>query len=297
MNFCTWSTFRILVLACLPSILGACDKGGTSQNRPVEKVSIVASVFPLADVAKAVGGDTVEVSWVVESGEAVEGINPGSEARSRLRMANLLFAGGATEPWAVAGASDAFQHNRVIRLDSLNLQTNQSVDAGYLWLDPLVVCDGCRELCARLQVLRPEKEDALRASTEAYINQLTTLTRTYQQKLNDAQNQKVLVLGNEFNPLLRRCGLTPVFTVAKAPTRLNDSDVRTIRQLAMENKTHLLAVSSDTPNIVVRDIELRAAVQIVLIDALGSSGAKGRSTYIDLLRYDFEQLLHATSVR
>lgn len=288
---------RLGLLIALLQLSGCGEKPTAPTGRNAEKVTIVASVYPLADIARQVGGEAVSVSWIIEKGEAVEGLNPSSEARSRMRTANLLLAGGITEPWAVEGASDAFQHGRLIRLDTLNAQNGQAMAAGYLWLDPILVADGCKELSRRLCLLRPEKEPLIRAQTESYITQLTDFTKTYQQKCYQAQNPKILVLGTEFSPLLRRFGLTPVPTVINSPSRLSDTDIRTIREIATEQKTRLLLISDDTPPLLVKDIELRAAVQAVRLDALGSSGANGRSAYLDLIKYDLEQLIQATSVR
>jgi hypothetical protein len=42
---------------------------------------------------------------------------------------------------------------------------------------------------------------------------------------------------------------------------------------------------------------VRGGLQLVAIDGLGNSGATGRNTYLQILRYDLEQLLAATTVQ
>src|SRR5436190_3014284 len=105
----------LLVGAILGALVGGCErkKSGASNTRIREKVVVVGTVYPLADVAQQVGGDDVKASWIIESGESVVGLNPTAEARSRLRTAQILIAGGVTEPWAVAGAADVYQHERL----------------------------------------------------------------------------------------------------------------------------------------------------------------------------------------
>lgn len=291
------ATVRLGLVVVLLLLIGCDNKPAAPIGRAAEKVTIVASVYPLADVARHVGGEAVTVSWIVEKGEAVEGLNPSAEARSRLRTSDLLLAGGITEPWAVEGASDAFQHGRVIRLDTLKARSGQTTVEGYPWLDPLLVVDGCTELSNRLSLLRPEKELMIRAQSEAFVKQLTDFTNSYQQKFYQTQNKRILVLGSEYSTLLRRFGLSPIPTVINSPSRLSDADFRTIREIATEHNTRLLLLSDDTPPLLVKDIEVRASVQVIRLDALGSSGAKGRTSYLDLLKHDLEQLLHATSVR
>jgi zinc transport system substrate-binding protein len=284
------------IVCLVVCILGAgCNRGTSNAPRPKEKPTIVASVYPLADVARQIAGDTADVSWIVESGDSVAGLNPSANARSRMETAGILFVGGEAESWAVSGGSQ-YQHSHMVRLDALNMQTVQP-QRGFLWLDPLVVADGAREVSARLQVLRSDQQQAIKARSDAFVQSIDAFMRKYQPALADAQTRKVLVLSSDFDPLLRRFSLTPVMTIAASPTRLTDSDIRIIRQMADENKTRLIAIPADTPAIVARDLELRASLQTIPIDALGSSAAGGRNTYQELMKYNVEQLLHATTVK
>jgi zinc transport system substrate-binding protein len=275
-------------------ILG-CDRGKTAAPTPKEKPTIVASVYPLADVARQIAGDTADVSWIVEGGDSVAGLNPSANARARMDSAGILFVGGESEPWAVGGGSQ-YQHSHMVRLDALNMQTIQP-QSGFLWLDPLAVADGAREISARLQVLRSDQQPAIKARTDAFVQSIDAFMKKYQPAFDGAQTRKILVLSSDFEPLLRRFSLIPVMTVAALPTRLNDSDIRFIRQMADENRTRLIAIPADTPAIVAQDLEMRASLQTIPIDPLGSSAAGGRNTYQDLMKYNVEQLLNATTVK
>jgi len=285
-----------LLLLLTALVLSACDRKPQAST-PEEKVTVVGTVYPLADVARQVGGAYVDVSWIVESGQTVFQNDPPSEARSRLRTANLVFMSGSTEPWAFEGIGNAFQQGRIVRLDSQELRTSEMSDLGFLWLDPLRVQAGTRELCGRLQVLRPKHSGEFQSQADLLSSKLDAIVKEYQQKLADAITRKVLVLSPDFNALLRRFSLIPVQPVTTLPTRLSDADVLLIKREADQNKTRLLLIPSDTPAAVVRDIESRASVHVVLIDCLGSSAAGGRNSYLDLIHYNLEQLLHATTVQ
>jgi zinc transport system substrate-binding protein len=284
------------ILCLLVGVLAVgCDRGRSAAPRPKEKPSIVASVYPLADVARQIAGDTADVSWIVESGDSVAGLNPSANARARMETAGILFVGGETEPWAVSGGSQ-YQHSHMVRLDALNMQTVQP-QSGFLWLDPLAVADGAREVSARLQVLRSDQQPAIKARTDAFVQTINAFMKKYQPAFADSQTRKILVLSSDFDALFRRFSLIPVMTVATLPTRLNDSDIHIIRQMADDNRTRLIAIPADTPAIVARDLEVRASLQTIPIDALGSSAAGGRNTYQDLMKYNVEQLLNATTVK
>ena len=60
---------------------GGCRKSDAT-SATVEKLRIVATVYPLADVARAVGGRQVSVEWLVERGQRLDAVDPTSELRN-----------------------------------------------------------------------------------------------------------------------------------------------------------------------------------------------------------------------
>jgi zinc transport system substrate-binding protein len=287
----------LLILgAWLGLISAGCDRRSPT-GKAADRVTVVATVYPLADVARQVGGAYVDTTWVLESGQSLRGFVPGPETRARLRSVNLVLMGGPAEQWAAEGFGDPSQGRRIIRLDAMNPGDTQASRQGYLWLDPRLVIDASRELCARLQVLRPTLDRQLKAQTDEFVQKLDEITREYQSKLAGAHAKKVMVLGPDFEPLLTRFGYVPVPTIEASPMQITEAQLKTIVQIAKDNDTRLLLVPADTPTLNIRDLEVRGGLQLVAIDGLGNSGATGRSTYLEILRYDLEQLLAATTVQ
>jgi zinc transport system substrate-binding protein len=274
--------------------LGGCRRKSTDFSL-VNKVTIIATVYPIADVARQIGGDYVDVSWVVESGQSLTAVQPSSELRSRLSSTDIVISNGITEPWANAGFNDPLQQQHFIRLDLL--QSPGESQEGFVWLDPMIVKNLAGELCTRLTVLRPEEEKYFTQRRDAYIAQIDALMQKYQPALAAAQTKQVLVLGVEFNALLSRFGLYPLMPVAESPLQLNDVDLFAIKRAANDKHTHLLLISTETPAVVATDLEQRASVTVVRLDCLGSSGGGGHNTYLDLMRDNLDQLLKATTVQ
>jgi zinc transport system substrate-binding protein len=182
-----------------------------------------------------------------------------------------------------------------VRLDLLP-GVREKTPTGLLWLDPVVAQDLSRELCSRLTVLRPKIAKALEDRCADYVGQLEAVITEYQPKLENARTKKVLVLSSDFNPLLQRFRLTPILVTEASPTQMNDTDWGLLKRAVREQNTRLLLVPADTPSVVIRDLEQRAGVQAVPIDALGTSAAAGRNSYLEILRYDLDQLVNATAL-
>src|SRR3954466_14347916 len=49
-----------------------------------KKIDVAATVYPLADVARQVGGSDVEVTWFVESGQSLTDLGADLDVRNRL---------------------------------------------------------------------------------------------------------------------------------------------------------------------------------------------------------------------
>ncbi|HMB95912.1 MAG TPA: metal ABC transporter substrate-binding protein [Tepidisphaeraceae bacterium] len=284
----------ILCLVLLSTaLLGGC-KRQQEDDKPVIKVTIMTTIYPLAELTRQIGGEYVDVSWIVEGGQSLANVELSPDLRGRLNSADMVISNGINEPWASSGFSDPLQQHRIIRLDLLPSAASQE---GYLWLDPLIVKDLVNELCFRLTVLRPKKQKYFQERRDDYLRQLDELMQKYQSPLEHAQTKQILVLGLEFNAMLSRFSLYSLFPVAKSPLELNDVDIAAIKRASNEKNTHLLLVSTETPQVVASDLEVRASVQVVRIDCLGSSSASGHTTYLDMMRYDLDQLLHATTVQ
>ncbi|HVT89095.1 MAG TPA: metal ABC transporter substrate-binding protein [Tepidisphaeraceae bacterium] len=285
-----WTGLLILGLV----FIGACD--GPPPAPAQRKLNILATVYPLGDMARQIGGDAVEVTWIVESGQSIGNISATGEVHDRLNSADLVLTGGATEPWATQGFSDPFQHGRLVRLDVLQSAREQT-DGGLLWLDPVIMHEACRELGARLQVLRSDNYSEFQKRMDDYSAQIDATFQPYQRKLLAPQQRKLIVLSSDFLPFLKRLGLEGINSVSARPTDLDDSDIRRLKQVAQQEKTTLLILPADIPAIVVQDIEHRSGLQAVVLDALGSSAGGGRNTYLDLLKFNLEQLLRATTIQ
>src|SRR5450432_1556339 len=110
--------FRLRMLMLVATCwIGGCGHG--SDEKHFDNLTVAATVYPLADVARQVGGEYVNVFWVVENGQSLAGVQPSSDLRSKLSNADFVVSGGISEPWATSGFSDPLQRQRIIRLDLL----------------------------------------------------------------------------------------------------------------------------------------------------------------------------------
>lgn len=281
----------LLILGFLLAV--GCEK--PTAPPAVRKIGVVATVYPLADIARQVAGDVADVSWVIESGQSMKGVQPDEQLRNRLRSADLVLMGDVTEAWATEGSGAGQHYSRILRLETLPI-ARESGTSGLLWLDPAVAREAAKDLATRLAALRPQKVQEVRERADKLANEIDALYKPYQEKLRSADNRRFLVLGNDFAPFLSRFSFQAIPTLDAPPSRLTDEDIRLIQYVSRQNDTKLLVIPADTPAALVDDLRVRTGMQLVLLDALGTSAGGGRNTYLDLIRWNLDQLAKATMV-
>lgn len=260
---------------------------------PKEKLTVLATVYPLANLAEVVGGEHVSVEWLAESGQPIPGENVPDDVRSRARLYDLLVSTG--QSWATEGYDDPVRVHRIVRLDSLESARDSATPLGLLWLDPAVARDAAEEIHRRLSAQRPEAEPYFRARTDGFLRDLDDLVKSYSETLGTRPPRRVLVLSNDWLRLLRRFEIEPIMPVESSPSTLTAVQIRRITDAAKSNRLTAMLVHADTPPVVSRDLRDRTDLTILSLDALGSSAAGGRTTYLDLFRFNFDQLNQAAS--
>src|SRR4051794_16062192 len=151
----------VLILVGVAVAAAGCSGGGAASAD--ERTTVVASFFPLADAARAVGGDAVHVIDLTPAGVEPHDLELTSRTIDRILDADVvLVLGGGFQP-AVEKAAAKRKGTTIDVLASLGLDGNDP----HVWLDPTTYsrivglvgralhADGpsVRDLQARLAVL------------------------------------------------------------------------------------------------------------------------------------------------
>jgi zinc transport system substrate-binding protein len=278
------------VLLVIWGIFGVgCDKG--PPPAPVYgKIRVVATAYPLADIARQVGGDAVQCDWIAEQGQAMDMSDPTDEDRQRVRQAEMVLTNGTGEDWAGAGSEDPMRGRMILRLDVL---PKAKVDSGSraLWLDPEVAKSVARDFAQRLSNQRAEQTSVFQANADRFAGSVDQLINEFGPRIAAIKGHKVLVLSHNYFALTKALGLVEVRAVDDAsPMQLSDEDIRALRDAATSQGAEALLLPVSTPAAVQQDLSHRLGVPVILLDSLGTSAGVGRNTYQAIFRYDLEQL-------
>jgi ABC-type Zn uptake system ZnuABC Zn-binding protein ZnuA len=271
-------------------VVGGCGDGAANTPPPREPLHVVATTYAMADIVRAVGGDRVRVEWWVESGQSLAELSDTPQRRQQVNNVDLIVTRGQADPWTLGGIGNAYQDQRILRLDTF--ATAQELDpAHYIWLDPLVARDLADELGRRLGVLDPANASMFRTNADGFQHEVTALWESRVSALyRRGGGGPFVTLDRAFLPLARRFGLEDVRIVnvdLREPTPFN---VKQIREATRAAGGDAIFASAEMPAPLLREWELRLSMPVLALDPLGTSARTGHSTYLQLLRYNLEQL-------
>ena len=270
----------------LPFLLPACEQRPDGPAAGPAKVQVFATTLPLADLARRVGGEDVDVAWGAEAGRPVSPVRPPADRAALVTTADLVITGGDA-PWAFAGFDDPLRANRILRIDTLPAAAargQEGFGAGYL--DPAVGGAVAGEIAARLATIRPDRASAYRqnaAVAGAEIDAATAALRP------TGGGRAVVVFSDAFVPVLRAGGFKTAASDA-SPTDWGEAAVARTRQVAAASGATVAAVPADLTAAALAEFMRRTGLRPVRFDALGSSAAGGRGSLTAVLAYDVAQL-------
>lgn len=281
-RFILVSWLAVLALALSPACGRKKDSG--------DKLLVVATIPPLADWAREVGGERVEVKTLLTPGASPHTFEPlPSQAEDVSRAGLVVSVGLDVDRW-LEGMLTA--NNRLLvssRLGGVELITEEESDHHgeganpHIWLDPQIARLVVFALSDSLSAIDPKGSEEYKANAARYAARLDSLDREIE-KITSAFPKKEYV---SFHPAWayfdRRYGLRTIAVVIPSPGK--EPSPRHLEEVVDEiRKTGAKAVfiepqfSPKAAEVIARE----AGVKVLNIDPIGN---RDRS-YIDLMRAD-----------
>lgn len=213
------------LLLLVPILYGCAQAPSDKGSENV--VQVAASFYPLAELAKSVGGDKVKVSNLTPAGAEPHDFEPSPRDVAAIESADMfIFNGAGFDPWATKVAND-LQSSNVVVLDlSRTVQlarTNKDgsvqapADKGgsgpadgridpHYWLDPVEAQGMVKGLTTALTQLDPKNKDVYLKNQRSVTARLKALDESYKSGLSNCAND--LVVSSHASPgyLARRYG-------------------------------------------------------------------------------------------
>ena len=193
---------RVLATAVLLLATAGCgdDGGDAGSGRP----RVVASFFPLAELAERVGGDAVEVTDLTPPGTEPHDVELAADEVDELLDADLVvFLGGGFQP----AVEDVVEQRDGPGVDALDAVAGEGGDDPHVWLDPTLLTQVVDEVAGAVADVVPDERAGVAELAERFRAELADLDAELARRLDGCERDLVVTAHDAFGPLARRYGL------------------------------------------------------------------------------------------
>ena len=309
----------------LLSLLGVAWGGATAG-----KIPVVASIVPLADFCRQLGGDRVEVQTLIPPGASPHVFEPPPSVVARAAKARLfVYIGGGLEPLAekllksrgaeklevveavhgIPLITEAGEHHHgeaagkkphghkaeAAKETSHDDHHGHGHEAGnpHVWLDPVLAQDICRRLSAALIRLDPGNRQDYESRRDRYLQELAALHQEMEKRISAFRLKEFVCFHPAFTYLARRYGLKEAGVIEVAPGR--EPTPLHLQKIVKAIKKYGIKVVFAEPQLNPRVAEViarEAGAKVLFIDPVGGRPPYGED-YLQLMRYNLGMMEEA----
>jgi zinc transport system substrate-binding protein len=200
------------LLVALTVLAAACgdDAGARGPGEGAGQLEVVAGLYPLAEVARQVGGDRVEVIDATPPGAEPHDLELTTDQVDAVLDADVvILIGGGFQPALeeVAGERDGGTVDVLAGLDPAGVGDVRPERDPHVWLDPVQMKEIVGRVVDALAASDPDGAKAHRARGEAFRQQLDDLDAELAAGLASCRQRRIVTAHEAFGWLAARYGL------------------------------------------------------------------------------------------
>ena len=274
---------------------------------------MAATILPLADFCRNLGGDRVEVQTLIPPGASPHAFEPPPSAIAEGRPARVfVYIGAGLEPWAErrlhsgeaggltvveAAAGVPLLHEAEPHQEEAEAHEGEEHHhAGgnpHIWLDPVLAKEICRRLDAALIKVDPGHASEYAANLTTYLASLDLLDQEYRRQIKTWRLKSFISFHPAFSYLAKRYGLKEVGVMELAPGR--EPTPRHLQDIIAAVRRYGIRVIFTEPQLNPRAAEViaqEAGVRVLMLDPMGGRPPYG-SDYLKLMRHNLAVMAEA----
>jgi ABC-type Zn uptake system ZnuABC Zn-binding protein ZnuA len=301
------SLLTVFLLSVLP--------GTGCQSRPEnteksDKIHVVTSIFPIADVTRHIAGEEADVTCLLQAGSSPHDFQPSPSQVETLAQADLIIVvGEGIDPWALPQEGEALTRQTVLKLAAgLNPHEHEDheedADHGHhhhghhhhgegdphLWLDPVRMQQFTQTIADTLSEIDPAHRDAYQQRAQAYIAQLKQLDEQYRQTLERIPNKNFVTFHPAFTYIAERYGLNQRSLLTADAEGFGPERLESLAKFIRDNRIKAIFAEPQFPADRLEAFARETGASVGRLDPLGSPHVEGYNSYLDMMRSNLDAL-------
>ncbi|SEM84784.1 metal ABC transporter substrate-binding protein [Lihuaxuella thermophila] len=306
-------TFSVLFTGCSPAVTGPKTEDG--------KLEVIASLYPLEDFAKKIGGDHVRVTNLVPPGTEPHDFELSPRDMATLSEADVfIYNGSGFEAWAEKAVESLDPQKTVIVNSTENLELlpaseheeehgssgehghehgNEAVDP-HVWLDPTHAKQQALRIRDALIKKDPKHKAEYEKNYAALASQLDQLDREFMEMVKKAPKKEFVVSHAAFGYLANRYGLKQIAISGITPSdEPSPKELQKMIETVRHHQVHVILFETlVNPNVakVVKDEVNAEALTLNPLEGLTKEEVARGADYFSIMRQNKENLAKALGV-
>ncbi len=315
--------FVIMLMAVLATFAGCAERTSIPEEA-TGKVIVVATIFPLADWARAVGGDRVYVETLLPAGASPHTFDPGPRDMRMISHSKLFLKAGLNmDDWGASLVKSAGKDAPLVLNVGNELQENAKLpdvehldgdvenlghdalgehdhhDHGHgvnphFWLDPQIAMSAVTIIKDAFSKVDPEGKPTYEANAAAYLEKLKALDADLMRILEPASGKGFVSFHNAWPYLARRYNLKIAAVIEEyAGKTPSEKYLRSVTDRLKELRITTVFSEPQLNPQVAKLIAEEIGGSVGILDPYGTEGTADRSSYLDMMRYNAAELAKA----
>ncbi len=268
---------------------------GCGTGQKPEKVKVAATIFPIYDFVRNIGGNFIEPVLILPPGSSPHTFSPTVKDLKKLYGTKVIFINGfGLDEWIGKLAKSAGIENEV----NVNTELKSMVEAHkgnpHLWLNPQNAVEECKIIETTLSRIDPAHAEIYRANYEKYSKKILDTSENLKKDLSSLHNRNFIAFHPAYTYFAEYFKLNEIAVIERIPGRKpTPKELIAIENLIKKEKVKVLFKEPQLSSDIIDTIGKDSGIKIETLDPLG--GVNGRNSYIDLLTYDVETVKRALS--
>lgn len=292
---------NLLILATAWAVAGYVLPASAAEG----KIPVVATTTDLADFARQVGGDKVDVYCILKGGDDPHFVRPTPGEQRRLHQARVFLQVGLDlETWAPTLIEGARNPKLLVQTCSKGMKVLEKYAQGvtpaqgdvhpsgnpHIMHDPSNAKIAVSNVLAALIAVAPQHEAYFRQRARTYLQQLDERIAAWKQKMAPCRGKKIVAYHNSWPYLAEKFGLQVVGFVEPLPgVPPKGKDLARLVNLMKAQGVKVILTEPFYPRATVDSVARQTGARVLELAGYPSS-LKGTETYLQMMDHNVNAL-------
>jgi ABC-type Zn uptake system ZnuABC Zn-binding protein ZnuA len=273
--------------------LAACGRQA-DNGKPDTRLPVVASILPLADFVRQVGGDRVQTEVLVPAGASPHTYELApSQLKAVTRARVLVLNGVGLEFWAEKVISSANNPNLIVvtASEGMKVLAGDADEPGgnpHTWLSPLKAMIQVEKICEAFAKVDPAGAEIYRDNADKFQRELHALDQDIRSSVAGFSSRRFIAFHAAWSYFASDYGLEETSVIERRPGQEpSPAEIADIIQKARQINAKAIFAEPQFSTKAAEAIAAECGARVLLLNPLGHPPDY---RYLDLMRFNLSQI-------